>query len=260
MTYTDIIVEKKGAAAWLTINKPHVMNAMGKQTLTDLLNALEDTSIDPAISVMVIRGAGNNFCSGMDVKEGVSPGGPGSEEFTRLADKVFRGLKKYEKILVAVVNGYCMAGGFELVLCCDLVIADENCKIGDGHINLPGFVPNAGASVYLPRLIGTRKAKELLLVGDLISGKEAERIGLVNRAVPAEKLNQAAEDLVAKLAAKVPIGLKHMKMLIEKGSECSIDANHSLERNTLKLMLSTREYQEAVAALSKKRKPESRDK
>ena len=258
MTYTDIIVEKKGPEAWLTLNKPHVYNAMGRQTLTDILAALEDTANDPAIAILVIRGAGNNFCTGMDVKEGISPGGPGADAFTQLADKVFKGLKKYEKITIAVVSGYCMAGGFELALCCDLIIAEEKCKIGDGHINLPGWVPNAGASVYLPRLIGPRKSKEMLLTGDLISGKEAERIGLANKAAPAEKLEQCVEEFVAKLSSKASIGLKNMKMLIDKGAECSIETALSLERATLKMMISTRDYQEAVAAMAKKRKPDNK--
>lgn len=254
MTYTDIIIEKKGPAAWLTLNKPRVLNAMGRQTLTEILDALKDTASDPAIMILVIRGAGNTFCTGMDVKEGISPGGPGAEEFTRLADSVFKGLKEHEKITIAVVNGYCMAGGLELALGCDFIFAAENCKIGDGHINLPGFVPNAGASVYLPRLIGTRKAKEILLTGDLISGREAEKIGLVNRAVPADHLEAAIDELIAKLASKTPIGLKHMKMLIDKGIECSVEDALSLERDTLKMLVNTREYRDAVAAMAGKRK------
>jgi enoyl-CoA hydratase len=260
VTYTDIIVEKKGPAAWLTLNKPYVMNAMGCQTLNDILAALEDTANDPLIIVLVIRGAGDNFCTGMDRKEGISPGGPGAEEFTKLADSVFKGLKKYEKISIAMVNGYCMAGGFELALCCDFIIAAENCKIGDGHINLPGFVPNAGASVYLPRLIGTRKAKELLLTGDLISGREAERIGLANRAFPADKLEKSVEEIVTKFASKSPLGLKSMKMLIDKGVENNLEDALSLERDTLKKMVNSDDYREADSAMAKKRKPEYRQK
>jgi len=259
MTYTDIIVEKKGPAAWLTLNKPHVLNAMGRKTLTEILGALEDTANDPAIMVLIISGAGNTFCTGMDVKEGISPGGPGAEEFTKLTDSVFKGLKKYEKITIAMVNGYCMAGGFELALCCDFIIAAENSKIGDGHINLPGFVPNAGASVYLSRLIGIRKAKEILLTGDLISGKEAEKIGLANRAVPADKLEQTVEEIIAKLASKSPLGLKSMKMLLDKGAECSTEMALVLERNTLKMIVNTQEYKDAVSAMEKKRKQNSQN-
>jgi enoyl-CoA hydratase len=256
--YTDIIVEKKGPVAWLTLNKPRVRNAMGRQTLIEILACLEDAAGDPSIVVLVIRGAGNTFCTGMDTKEGISPGGPGAEEFTQLADKVFQGVKKFPKITISVVEGYCMAGGFELALCCDFIIAEEKCKIGDGHINLPGFVPNAGASVYLPRLIGIRKAKELLLTGDLVSGKEVERIGLINRAAPADKLEQVVDDLIAKLVLKSPPGLKNMKMLVDKGAECSTETALALERTTLKLMVNTQEYKDAVSAIEKKRKQNSK--
>jgi enoyl-CoA hydratase/carnithine racemase len=233
---------------------------MGRRTLTEILTCLENAASDPSIVVLVIRGAGNTFCTGMDIKEGISPGGPGAEEFTQLADKVFQGIKKFPKITISVVEGYCMAGGFELALCCDFIIAEENCKIGDSHINLPGFVPNAGASVYLPRLIGIRKAKELLLTGSLISGKEAERIGLVNSAVPADKLEQVVDDLIAKLVTKSPLGLKYMKMLVDKGAEYSTEMALALERTTLKMIVNTQDYKDAVSAIEKKRKQNSKGK
>ncbi|OGO07036.1 MAG: hypothetical protein A2Y92_02865 [Chloroflexi bacterium RBG_13_57_8] len=258
MTYTDITFEKKGPAAWLTLNKPRVRNAMGRQTLREILACLEDADADPSIAVLVFKGAGNTFSTGMDIKEGISPGGPGAEEFTALADQVFQGVKKFPKITIAVVEGYCMAGGFELALGCDFIITEENCRIGDGHINLPGWVPNGGASVHLPRLVGIRKAKELLLTGDLISGREAERIGLANRTVPADKLGQAVDDFVSKLVAKSPLGLKYMKMLIDKGSECSTETALALERSTLKMIVNTPEYKEAAAAVERKRKHDSR--
>ena len=260
MTYTDIIVEKRGPVTWLTLNKPRVRNAMGRQTLIEILACLEDAAGDPSVVVLVIRGAGNTFCTGMDVKEGISPGGPGAEEFTQLADRVFQGVKKFPKITISVVEGYCMAGGFEMALCCDFIIAEENCKIGDGHINLPGFVPNAGASVYLPRLVGIRKAKEILLTGDLISGKEAEQIGLANRAAPADKLEQVVDDFITKLVTKSPLGLKYMKMLIDKGAECSTETALALERTTLKMIVNTQDYKDAVSAAEKKRKQGSKGK
>jgi enoyl-CoA hydratase/carnithine racemase len=258
--YTDTIIKNKGPVTWLTLNKPNVLNAMGRRTLKEILTCLEDATNDPSIVVMVIRGAGNTFCTGMDIKEGISPSGPGAEEFTQLADKVFQGIKKFPKITISVVEGYCMAGGFELALCCDFIIAEENCKIGDGHINLPGFVPNAGASVYLPRLVGIRKAKELLLTGNLISGKEAERIGLVNSAVPADKLQQVVDDLITKLVTKSPLGLKYMKMLVDKGAEYSTEMALALERTTLKMIVNTQDYKDAVSAIEKKRKQNSKGK
>jgi enoyl-CoA hydratase/carnithine racemase len=260
VTYIDIIVQKKGPVAWLTLNKPRVMNAMGKQTMIDINAALEDIEDDPAIIVIVIRGAGGNFCTGMDRREQALPTGPAAEETTQLADRIFKGIRKSTKITIAVVEGYCMAGGFEIALGCDFIIAEKNCKIGDGHINLPGFVPNGGSSVFLPRLIGTRKAKELLLTGKLISGTEAEKIGLANSAVTADKLEQMVRGLIDFLVEKSPIGLAHMKMLVDTTPECSEEEALALERKTVQLMGKTEDFRESLAALTEKRKPHYRGK
>jgi enoyl-CoA hydratase len=255
VTYTDIIVEKVGPAAWITLNKPRVMNAMGTRTLAEIGAALDDIENDPSVSVVVIRGAGGHFCTGMDRREQALPTGPGAEELTRLADRAFRGIKKSKKVIIAAVEGYCMAGGFELALGCDFIIVAADSKIGDGHINLPGFVPNGGSSVYLPRLVGARKAKEILLTGRLLSGVEAEKIGLANAAVPAGELEQAVRELVEVLGEKSPIGLTNMKMLIDVGLERSEEEALSLERQTVRLMGKTGDFKEALAALMEKRKP-----
>lgn len=260
VSYTDIVVQKTGPVAWLTLNKPDVMNAMGKQTMIDINAALEDIEGDSAIIVIVIRGAGGNFCTGMDRREGALPTGPEAEETTQLADRIFEGIRKSTKITIAVVEGYCMAGGFEIALGCDFIIAEKKCKIGDGHINLPGFVPNGGSSVFLPRLIGTRKAKEILLTGKLLSGTEAEKIGMVNTAVTADKLEQTVRELTDSLVDKSPIGLANMKMLINTTPECSEEEALALERKTVRLMGKTEDFRESLAALTEKRKPHYRGK
>jgi enoyl-CoA hydratase/carnithine racemase len=255
MSFTDIVVEKKGKVVWITLNKPNVRNAMGRQTLAEIAAAIEDVEKDPESIALVIRGAGNTFCSGMDTRENPQPDGQNVSDFTLLADKMFLGIDRMKKISVAVVEGYCMAGGFELALVCDLIFADENCRIGDGHIKLPGFVPNGGSSVRLPRIIGTRKAKEILLTGELISGKEAERIGLVNRAVPAEELQKTVEDFVSKLTDKSPIGLEYMKRLIDKSAECTLEAGLVMERTAVNYLGGTEDRKEAMEAFKEKRKP-----
>lgn len=255
MSFADIIVEKKEKVVWITLNKPKVRNAMGKQTLIEIASAIEDAEKNPESVAVVIRGAGNTFCTGMDTREEPQPDGQNVSEFTLLADRVFLGIDKMKKVSIAVVEGYCMAGGFELALVCDLIFAEENCKMGDGHINLPGFVPNGGSSIRLPRLVGPRKAKEILFTGELISGKEAEKIGLVNRAVSAEKLQKTVEDFVSKLADKSPIGLEYMKMLVNKSTECTLDAGLAMERTAVNYLGGTEDRKEAVAALKEKRKP-----
>jgi len=255
MTYTDIIVEKKERTAWITLNKPQVKNAMGKQTLLDILAALEDIGNEPTIAVTVIKGAGGTFCSGMDLRERSGPNAPDAYEFNQLADRVFLGIEKFNKITIAMVNGYCMAGGFEIAMGCDFIIVDEDCKIGDGHMKLPGFVPNGGASVRLPRLIGPRKAKELLYTGELVSGKEAEKMGIANYAVPSSKLEQTVEELIARLTDKSPLGLSAMKMLVDGSRDCSLEAGLQFEHTAVKYLGKTEDQREAMAALKEKRKP-----
>jgi enoyl-CoA hydratase len=260
MIYKDILLEKKGPVAWLILNKPQVKNAMGKNTLIEILAALEEIGNEATIAVMVIKGAGDTFCSGMDLRERSGPTAPDAYEFNRLADRVFLGLEKFNKITIAVVNGYCMAGGFELAMGCDFLIVDENCKIGDGHIKLAGFIPNGGASIRLPRLIGVRKAKELLFTGDLINGKEAEKIGLANYAVPSDKLEQKTNELIARLVDKSPVGLESMKMLVNSSADCSLETGFQLEHTAVKYLSNTADAREALAAMKEKRKPEFKGK
>jgi len=255
VAYKDITVEKKRAVAWITLNKPQVRNALGKQTLSELLAALDDISEIPEIAVLVIKGAGGTFCSGMDLTEISGPTGPGAQEFTKLADRVFLGIEKCKKITIAMVEGYCMAGGFEIALGCDFIVVAENCKIGDGHINLPGFVPNGGSSVRLPRLIGRQKAKQILLTGDLISGREAAQIGIAAFAVPSEQLAIKVTELAEKIAAKSPVGLQYMKMLVDSSGDASLEAGLALERTAVKFLSTTKDAREAMAALKEKRKP-----
>lgn len=258
MAYTDIIVEKKGRAAWITLNKPHVMNALGSQTFLDILAALDDFENDPTIMVAVIKGAEGAFCAGGDLKEineRLATKNPALEaEFTAIADRGFNGVANFKKVTIAMVNGICMAGGFELAEVCDFIIADENCKIGDGHIRT-GIIPNGGASIRLPRLIGLRKAKELLYTGALISGKEAERIGLVNRAVPADKLEEAVEEFISRLVDKAPLALEAVKMLVERGLTSSMETGLVLEHQAVSLLRKTEDFQESMAAFMEKRKP-----
>lgn len=258
MKYTDIIVEKKGATAWLTLNKPHVKNAMGRQTFIDILEALDDFQKDPVIMVVVIKGAAGTFCAGVDLKEHSQRVATGDlslkAEFSALADRVFNGLENFPKVTIAMVEGVCMAGGIEIAEVCDFIFADENCRIGDGHMKA-GIVPNAGASIRMPRNIGMRKAKELLYTGDLISGKEAEQIGLINKAVPADKLEPTVIELIAKLTDKPPLALQAMKMLVNHGLGCTVESGLQLERQTVNFLQETEDFKESMAAFGEKRKP-----
>jgi enoyl-CoA hydratase len=260
MTDAEVIVEKKETVAWITLNKPEVKNAMGKRTLLELLSALEDVNREPRICVVVLRGAGDSFCSGMDWREIPGPFGPEAAEFTALADKVFISVEQLKKISVAVIQGYCLAGGLEIALGCDFIIAEENSKIGDGHINLPGFIPSGGASCRLPQLIGIKKAKQLLFTGELLSGKEAQQIGLVDFSAPASNLSRTTDNLIAKLSDKSPIGLAYMKALVNESHQLDFETALNREHAYMEIIGQTEDFREAMAARREKRKPNFRGK
>lgn len=231
MNYSVIIVEKKGAAVWITLNRPHHKNAFNIQTFRELSTILDDIEKDPEIVAVVIKGAGDSFCSGMDLKE--FPTDPqGRQELELLADRTFERIEHLAKVVIAVIHGYTMAGGFELAQLCDVIIADEACKVGDGHKG--HSIPTVGGTQRLPRLIGARKAKEILFTGDLISGKEAERIGIVNRAVPADRLERTVEEFIAKIVKKPLETLAIMKRLVNYSQEANLVTGLQVERNTVR--------------------------
>ena len=254
MNYTEIIVDKRGPAVWVTLNKPQKKNALGKQTLLELSALLDDVEKDPTAAALVIKGAGDSFCSGMDLRDAAVAELAERLAFKRLADRVFARIENLSKVVIAMIHGYAMAGGLELAMLCDMIIADENSRVGDGHIRT-GLIPNGGGSQRLPRLVGIRKAKELLYTGDLITGKEAERIGLVNKAISADKLEETVEAFIAKLTDKPPLALAAIKMVVNRGMESSLASALELEAQTVKVLEATEDFKESMAAFSEKRKP-----
>jgi enoyl-CoA hydratase/3-hydroxyacyl-CoA dehydrogenase len=255
MNYTEIIVDKKGPAVWVTLNKPHRKNALGKQTFLELSALLDDIEKDPTVVAVVFKGAGDSFCSGIDLKDAAGSKDPAERlAFNLLSKRIFARIEHLSKIVIAVIHGYTMAGGLELAMLCDVIIADENVKVGDGHIRT-GIIPNGGGSQRLPRLIGTRKAKELLYTGELMSGKEAEQIGLVNKAVPADKLQETTEAFIAKLADKPPLALAALKLVVNRGMESSLASALEFEGQVVKGLEASEDFKESMAAFVEKRKP-----
>lgn len=257
MSYETIIFEKKEAVAKITLNRPEVMNAMNDVMFREIGQALEDSEEDNNIRVVVITGNGRAFCSGVDLKFAREKltSQKAKEDFYRLGNRVkMRRMEEMSKPVIAAVNGFALAGGFEIVLACDLAIAAEDATIGDQHMNYGLF--GAGGSPYrLPLLVGIRKAKELIFTGKWISGKEAERIGLVNRAVPADQLESAVDEMVAQLADKSPVAMRISKAYINRTA--FIDADSRLELLIMSALVlgASEDSQEGMRAFAEKRKP-----
>ncbi len=203
MEFKNIILEKKEGVAKLTINRPPV-NVINLETLREIIDALGDVAKDDAVGVLLVRGSGSRaFCAGIEVKDHVGEMAPG---MLREFEKMFRLLHGLGKPSIAVVNGVALGGGCELVAGCDMAIASEKAEFGQPEIKLGGLAP--AAIVLLHRALGEKKALELVLMGDNVGAKEAERIGLVNRVVPEAELDKTAEEFARGLLKKSRLGVR----------------------------------------------------
>jgi enoyl-CoA hydratase/carnithine racemase len=255
MDFSNIIYEKKEGLAKITLNRPDVLNALGPKTLEEIGEALEDIENDISVRVVVITANGRAFCTGADLTgvASIPPDKP-RDYFLRLWNKVFSAIENVSVPVIAAVNGMAYAGGLELVMVCDLAIVSEEAKLSDQHANR-GLIPGGGASQRLPRLIGIRKAKELLYTGDRISPAEAERLGLINKVVPADKLEEATNEMVTKLLAKSPMALKAVKKLVNRGMESSLDAGLEMEMLAMTGHGTTEDFEEGIKSFLEGRSP-----
>lgn len=257
MSYETIIFEKEKGVAKITLNRPEALNAMNDVMFREIGEALEDAENDDTIRVVVITGKGRAFCTGVDLKFASKKltSQKAKEDFYRLGNRVkMRRMETMSKPVIAAVNGFALAGGFELMLAADLAIASEDAKLGDQHMTYGLF--GAGGSPYrLPLLVGIRKAKELIFTGKWISGKEAERIGLVNRAVPADQLESAVDELVAEMIDKSPVAMRISKAYINRTA--FIDADSRLELLVMSALVNgaSEDSEEGLRAFVEKRKP-----
>ncbi len=219
MEYATIIYEKKDGIAKITLNRPEVLNAISPQLLEELEEALKDIASDDTVGVVVLTGAGRAFSAGVDIKGmGAGAGGQGDVVTTRkrLALDVIEAIENLDKPVIAAVNGYCLTGALELATACDIIVASENASFGDTHARW-GLTPTWGGSQRLPRLIGAMKAKEMVFTCDMLTAKEAQQIGLVNKVTPPEKLEETVQELAGKILANSRASIRIQKSLINRG-------------------------------------------
>ena len=257
MNYENIIFEKKHGVAKITLNRPAALNAINRNMIIEIGHALEDAEKDNEVRVVVITGNGKAFCVGADLKfvREELRSLPEQEEFFRFGNKtLMNAIENLKKPVIAGINGFAFGGGFELMLACDLVIASEDAVLGDQHINF-GLVGPGGTTQRLPRMIGIRKAKEIILTGERLSAHEAEKIGLVNRVVPSKELEIALNDMAGKLAEKNPVALRIAKTLINRALEADRVTTSELEVMSAIVNATSEDYQEGVRAFNEKRKP-----
>ena len=251
MEYKNIILEKKDGTAKLTINRPPV-NVINRETISEINTALEEIRNDELTKVLLIRGSGNKaFCAGVEVKDHIGEAMP---KMMREFGKIFSTLRNLGKPSIAVVNGVALGGGCELVAGCDMAIASEKAKFGQPEIVLGGLAPVAAA--ILPRLLGEKKAFEMVLLGESIGAAEAERIGLVNKVVPEEELDKTADEFARKFLEKSNLSVKLCREAFYQAADKS-KFEEALQIAT-ELGIKTWETgdgQEGLIAFMEKRKP-----
>lgn len=223
MTYKKIIVEKKNAIAKITLNRPEVLNAMDVELLSELVAALEEIENDDSVNVVILTGAGRAFSAGRDAKAIVEGQRTPGETF-------YSPLENITKPVIAAVHGYCFTGAIELLMCeaVDIIIASDDAIFGETHARF-GLIPGGGQTQRLPRQIGTKKTKELMFTCDTISASEAERIGLVNKVVPHEKLEEAAMEMAEKILKNSSEAIRAIKSLINRGMKVDLQTGLKMQ-------------------------------
>jgi enoyl-CoA hydratase/carnithine racemase len=255
LTLANVVYEKKGAFAYVTVNRPKVLNALNKATWADLRTAFEDARDDAAVRGVILTGAGNKaFIAGADISELARVTAFEAEQSSRFGQEVLDLIEDLGKPVIAAVNGFALGGGCETAMACTMRIAVENAKFGQPEVKL-GLIPGGGGTQRLPRLVGKGRALHLILSGEMISAQEAYRIGLVNEIVPAADLITRAEAILKQIAANAPIAVKFALEATNKGMETSQSEGLLLEASHFGLCAATEDKKEGTTAFLEKRAP-----
>ncbi|HXG52905.1 MAG TPA: enoyl-CoA hydratase/isomerase family protein [candidate division Zixibacteria bacterium] len=259
MEFQHLLFEVRDRVAFVTFNRPEAMNAYNRQMTRELIEVCRHCEDDAGIRVAVFTGAGDRaFSAGMDLKERAE--GEYShidrrrQKLTATIHTQARAVAAITKPTIAAIRGYCLGGGLEFALACDLRVASEDARLGLTEV-LRGLIPGAGGTQRLARLIGTAKALELCLTGDTVSGGEAYRLGLVNAVVPGEAVLRTAEDLARRILRGAPVSVAFIKEAIHKGIELPLEEGLRLEADLSALIATTEDSKEGPRAFVEKRAP-----
>ena len=252
----NVLYEKKGAIAYVTLNRPKVLNALNQRNVGDLRTAFEDARDDAAVRGVILTGAGDKaFIAGADISELAHVTAVEAEKSSSYGQAVLNLIENLGKPVIAAVNGFALGGGCETAMACTIRVASENAKFGQPEVTL-GLIPGGGGTQRLPRLVGKGRALQLILSGEMINAQEAYRIGLVNEVVPAAELMTRAEAILKRIFSNAPVAVKYSLDAVNKGLETSQAEGLSLEASLFGLCAGTEDKKEGTSAFLEKRKPQ----
>jgi enoyl-CoA hydratase/carnithine racemase len=253
LSLENVAYAKKGPTAYVTLNRPKVLNTLNTKTWQDLKTAFEDAREDAAIRGVILTGAGDKaFIAGADISELTNLTAVEAEKSSAFGQSVLDLIENLGKPVIAAVNGFALGGGCETAMACTIRIAVENAKFGQPEVKL-GLIPGGGGTQRLPRLVGKGRALQLILTGEMISAQEAYRIGLVNEVVPAANLITRAETILKQIFSNAPIAVKYSLEAVNKGLETSQAEGLSLEASLFGLCAGTEDKKEGTQAFLQKR-------
>jgi len=254
----NVLYEKRGNFAYVTVNRPKVLNALNTSTWTDLRTAFENARDDAAVHGVILTGAGDKaFIAGADIGELAHVTAVEAERSSAFGQAVLNLIENLGKPVIAAVNGFALGGGCETAIACTIRVASEKAKFSQPEVAL-GIIPGGGGTQRLPRLIGKGRALHLILSGEMIGAQEAYRIGLANEVVPATDLISRAEIILKKISSNAPIAVKYALEAVNRGLETSQSEGLSLEASYFGICAGTEDKKEGTSAFLEKRSPQFR--
>jgi enoyl-CoA hydratase/carnithine racemase len=253
MPYETLIVETTEAVTLIRLNRPDALNALNSQLLGELSQALDAAEADDAVRCLVLTGSERAFAAGADIKE-MSDKTYAQMFATDFFTAAARRIEQFRKPIVAAVAGYALGGGCELAMLCDFIIAAETARFGQPEINL-GVMPGIGGTQRLTRFVGKSKAMDMMLTARMMDAAEAERVGLVSRVVPADKLIGEAMAAAARIAGQSPLAVMMAKELVNTAYETTLSTGVAVERRLFHSLFAFDDQKEGMAAFVEKRKP-----
>lgn len=256
MAYENLLIEDGDAVRTITVNRPDKLNALNRQTLVELQQAMIEAHGDEAVRVIVITGSGEKaFVAGADISEIRRQSATEARAFSAMGQNLMALIQNFDKPVIAAVNGFALGGGMELALGCHLRLASSNARLGLPEIKL-GIMPGFGGTQRLLRLVGTTRALEMALTGEPITAERAEELGIVNRVVEPGELESSVNELAGRLAKAAPEAVRGILQAVNQGADADMNTGLALETARFALCCATEDMQEGTGAFLEKRTPE----